>query len=208
MTKEEFASWVTSVGGTSKAARILDISPSQVSNYVHGYRNVGASVELKLKKILEQSDTPNVKPASNATIIPNDDVVWLPMYDRPVNAGKGIDIDNATEYRVMVLRSSVPHPDRSIVLKVSGDSMQGCGINEESLLICERVTQGDIDSYIGKIVVAGYDGAVYLKRLVKKGSKYYLHSETVPENKYPDIDLNTFTTWQILAVVVFFKTKL
>lgn len=59
MTQEEFATWVKSVGGTSKAAKILEIAPSQVSNYVHGYRNIGASIELKLKNFLEQSDIPN-----------------------------------------------------------------------------------------------------------------------------------------------------
>lgn len=139
-------------------------------------------------------------------ILSESDVVYIPYYERRVNAGMGIDIDNSTEYRALILRSSVPHPERSFAIKVNGDSMIAAGITENSLVICERIDEGSIELYVGKIVIAGYEGAAYIKRLVKKGSRYYLHSECIPKDKYPDLDLNPQAEWKLLAVVVFYKT--
>nr|MBU2747471.1 translesion error-prone DNA polymerase V autoproteolytic subunit [Acidithiobacillus montserratensis] len=92
----------------------------------------------------------------------------------------------------------VPHPENSFLLRVSGSSMQGAGIQDGDLLVVDR----SIRATDGRIVIAALDGEVTVKRLRRKGQRVML----VPENpEYPTIAVRpdqSFTVWGVVIFVV------
>lgn len=209
MNTEEFAEFVKEMGGVARAARLMGISQPQVSQLKNGGRSIGYAIEARVKQARElnrRGDAPHISnaalPPSNAVILSDSEVIMIPLYDRRVNAGRGVDTDGVSEFRMLLTRGSVPHPERSFAVKASGDSMISAGITDDSVLICERVDGGDIESFVGKMVIAGVDGAVYVKRLIKHRGKYYLRSEHPETGKYEDIDLSPHISFQIIATVV------
>lgn len=74
----------------------------------------------------------------------------------------------------------IGHKEATFLLRISGDSMQGAGIQEGDLVLVERGKEAKL----GDIVIAEVDGAWTIKRLIQKNGKSVLK----PENpKYPDI---------------------
>ncbi len=74
----------------------------------------------------------------------------------------------------------VPKPSQTIMLPVRGDSMMDAGICDGDIAIVDMARQGKA----GDIVVAKIDGEFTLKRLSKKGGKFFLK----PENRsYSDL---------------------
>lgn len=68
----------------------------------------------------------------------------------------------------------IANPVATFMMRVSGDSMIGAGINDKDVLIVDRSKE----PLSGKIVVAVLDGELTVKRLKKSGKGYLL----VPEN--------------------------
>jgi SOS regulatory protein LexA len=74
----------------------------------------------------------------------------------------------------------VPHPSRSVLITVKGDSMIDAGIHPGDVVVVEKKTTANI----GDIVVAIIDNAFTLKRLDREKGRIVLR----PENKaYPVI---------------------
>jgi DNA polymerase V len=67
-------------------------------------------------------------------------------------------------------RLLVPHPDATLLLRVSGDSMQGAGIRHGDLLVVDR----RLEPRPGQVVVALLDGAFTVKRLAAAGARRWL----------------------------------
>lgn len=81
---------------------------------------------------------------------------------------------------VSIDRYLVPHPSRTVLITVKGDSMTGAGICEGDVVIVEKRTTAHIDD----IVVAIIDNEFTVKRLRHEKGRFVLH----PENKaYPII---------------------
>ncbi len=74
----------------------------------------------------------------------------------------------------------IPHPNKSYLLKVIGDSMIDAGINEGDMVVFERTK----DPKPGDIVVALTEDGYTLKYLRKHGTQYYLEAAN---EHYPDI---------------------
>jgi repressor LexA len=74
----------------------------------------------------------------------------------------------------------IPHPSKTSLVRVKGDSMTGAGILDGDLAVVEWRT----DARPGEIVVALVDGELTLKYLARDQSGYYLR----PANDaYPEI---------------------
>jgi len=64
------------------------------------------------------------------------------------------------------------HPERTLLLRVCGDSMVGAGIRHGDLLVVDR----GITPRSGRIVVALLEGGFTLKRLVRRGPRWWLEA--------------------------------
>ena len=64
------------------------------------------------------------------------------------------------------------HPDRTLLLRVCGDSMVGAGIRHGDLLVVDR----GVAPRSGRIVVALLEGGFTLKRLVRRGPRWWLEA--------------------------------
>ncbi|MDR3548677.1 MAG: LexA family transcriptional regulator [Candidatus Pacebacteria bacterium] len=74
----------------------------------------------------------------------------------------------------------IPHPNRSYLLQVEGDSMIDAGIQEGDMVIFERTK----DAKPGDIVVALTENGYTLKYLRKRGGQLYLEAAN---EAYPEI---------------------
>jgi SOS regulatory protein LexA len=74
----------------------------------------------------------------------------------------------------------IPHPTKSYLLKVEGDSMIDAGIYEGDMVIFERSK----DAKPGDMVVALTEDGYTLKFLRKHGTQFYLEAAN---KRYPDI---------------------
>lgn len=88
----------------------------------------------------------------------------------------------------------VAHPEKSFMLKVTGESMTGAGIYEGDLVVATQKKEAKV----GDIVVALVDGENTIKRLVKgKDGKLYLKAENPEYN-----DIYALTELKVQGVVV------
>ena len=97
-----------------------------------------------------------------------------PLYLERISAGFPSPADDYIETALDLNTYLVRNPAATFMVKVSGDSMTGAGINDGDILVVDR--SGEPAS--GKIVVAVLDGELTVKRLVRKDGRILL----APEN--------------------------
>lgn len=83
----------------------------------------------------------------------------------------------------------------TVLLRVSGESMQGVGISHGDLLIVDR----GLEPRPGQIVVAYLDGGFTLKRLVAHQGRLRLEAA---HPAYPPLELDCFDGARIWAVAL------
>ncbi|MBP7206024.1 MAG: translesion error-prone DNA polymerase V autoproteolytic subunit [Candidatus Cloacimonetes bacterium] len=92
----------------------------------------------------------------------------------------------------------IKHPAATFFARVGGDSMTGCGIFPEDIVIVDR----SLEATNNKIVLARYDGEFTIKRLRIENGEYSL----VPENEsYPVLKINEeldFIVWGVVTAVI------
>ena len=69
-------------------------------------------------------------------------------------------------------RLLIPQPQRSLLLPVRGDSMNGAGIQDGDLLLVER----DSSPRNGAIVIAWLGDGFTVKRLQRRGERWWLEA--------------------------------
>ena len=90
----------------------------------------------------------------------------------------------------------VRNPPATFFMRVTGDSMIGCGIHNGDLLVVDR-SRAPASS---KVVVAVVDGELTIKRLVKRKDRQYL----CPENPaFPEIDITDKEEVSVWGVVTY-----
>lgn len=87
----------------------------------------------------------------------------------------------------------VQHPEKSFMLKVTGESMIDAGIYEGDLIVASQQKEAKI----GDIVVALVDGENTIKRLVKENGKLFLKAENSEYN-----DIYALSELKVQGVVV------
>lgn len=88
----------------------------------------------------------------------------IPLYASKVQAGFPSPADDYIEDKLDLNDHLIQHPAATFMVKATGDSMIGDGINEGDLLIVDR----KLEAVDGKVVVAAIDGYLTVKRLFKR----------------------------------------
>jgi len=97
----------------------------------------------------------------------------LPLCLQRIPAGFPSPADDYVEARLDLNQHLIRHPEASFFVRVKGDSMHGAGIYAGELLIVDRA----LKAADGRIVIAGIDGELTVKRLRLNGGKASLHPE-------------------------------
>lgn len=106
------------------------------------------------------------------------------FFERPlahsVRAGAPSPAADAPPDALSIDRHLIPHPSRTVLITVKGDSMTGAGICEGDVVIVEK----RVTANVGDIVIAIIDNEFTVKRLRREKGRMVLQ----PENKaYPTI---------------------
>ena len=106
---------------------------------------------------------------------------WL--IEQGISAGFPSPADDFKEIRISLDKELVKNEEATFYAIVSGDSMQGAGLENGDLLIIDR----SIEPSNNKIAVCFIDGEFTVKRIKIESKKLYL----IPENKkYSPIEIN------------------
>lgn len=117
----------------------------------------------------------------------------FPLYASRVPAGFPSPADDYVDQR-LDLNDLVERPAATFFVKVTGDSMTGASIQDGDLLVVDR----SLPPTDGKIVIAGVNGELTVKRLSLKGGEVWL----MPENPaYPPLQLKEGLDCVIWGVV-------
>lgn len=98
----------------------------------------------------------------------------LPVCGESVQAGFPSPADDWLEDSIDLNQHFIRNPAATILMRVSGDSMRDAGILHGDVVAVDRSLQPKP----GRIVVAAIDGEFTIKRLSRRGQKWFL----LPEN--------------------------
>jgi DNA polymerase V len=121
-----------------------------------------------------------------------------PLYLERISAGFPSPADDYIETALDLNTYLVRNPAATFMVRVSGDSMTGAGINDGDILVVDRSEE----PVPGRIVVAVLDGELTVKRLVRKDGQILL----APENpRYKPIAVaaeQDLHVWGVVSGVV------
>ena len=124
---------------------------------------------------------------------------WL--IDQGISAGFPSPADDFKEIRISLDKELVKNEEATFYARVSGDSMQGAGLENGDLLIIDR----SIEPSNNKIAICFVDGEFTVKRIKIESKKVYL----IPENKkYSPIEINEENELVIWGIVTYVIKKL
>jgi DNA polymerase V len=122
----------------------------------------------------------------------------IPLVLSNAPAGFPSPADDYIENTLDLNEYLIDNPVATFMMRVSGDSMVGAGINHKDVIIVDRSKE----PLPGKIVVAVLDGELTVKRLEKSHKGYVL----VPENpRYQPIviqDQQELAIWGVVTGIV------
>jgi DNA polymerase V len=117
-----------------------------------------------------------------------------------VSAGFPSPADDFKELRISIDQEVVRNEEATFYARVSGESMQGAGLDDGDLLVIDR----SMEPQDNKIAVCYIDGAFTVKRLKVKVDCIYL----MPENKnYKPIKVSEEDQLQIWGIVTYVVKK-
>ena len=106
-----------------------------------------------------------------------------PLVQEGISAGFPSPADDFKEFRISIDREVVKNEEATFYARVSGESMQGTGLDDGDLLVIDR----SLEPQDNKIAVCFIDGEFTVKRLKVEENCVYL----MPENpKYQPIKVN------------------
>jgi DNA polymerase V len=124
---------------------------------------------------------------------------WL--IEQGISAGFPSPADDFKELRISLDKELVKNEEATFYARVSGDSMQGAGLENGDLLIIDR----SIEPSNNKIAVCFIDGEFTVKRIKIESKKIQL----IPENKkYSPIEINEENELIIWGIVTYVIKKL
>ena len=122
----------------------------------------------------------------------------LYLAQEKISAGFPSPADDFKELRISIDQEVVRNEDATFYARVSGESMQGAGLDDGDLLVIDR----SMEPKNGKIAVCCIDGEFTVKRLKVVEDGVFL----IPENpKYQPIKVteeNELIIWGIVTYVV------
>jgi len=112
------------------------------------------------------------------SFVPTDSFFTQKVYES-VKAGFPSPWDEENAHNIDIDTYLISHPESTIMIKVSGDSMIDAGIHTGDIVVVDKGMNAKVDH----IVVAEVDREFTLKYLKKDNKGYYLHAGN---SKYPD----------------------
>ena len=125
----------------------------------------------------------------------------IPLSLTEVMAGFPSPADDFLESSLDLNDYLVTNPPSTFLVRVSGDSMLGCGILPGDILVVDR----SLNAEHGKIIVAVIDGEMTVKRLMKGAKGWFLQAEN---RRYRPIRIGEKSELSIWGVVVAVLRKL
>ncbi len=122
----------------------------------------------------------------------------LPLYSTKVAAGHPTFADDHIDALVDLNEHLIKNPLSTFLVKVSGKSMIDAGIDENDILIVDRVIQ----PAHGNIVIAAIDGQLTVKRLHKKNNQLILIAENEAFKPIKINEGNEFFIWGVVTNVI------
>ena len=120
------------------------------------------------------------------------------LANESVSAGFPSPADDFKELRISIDKEVVKNETATFYARVSGESMQGAGLDDGDLLVIDR----SLEPEDNKIAICFIDGEFTVKRLKVEKDCVYL----VPENpKYQSIKVtedNELVIWGVVTYVV------
>lgn len=122
----------------------------------------------------------------------------IPFIESVVKAGFPSPAEDFTELSIDLNMELLKNPSSTFFCRVSGDSMQGVGINDGDLLVIDK----SLEPRDGKIAVCYIDGEFTLKKIKIEKDCCWL----IPSNeKYKAIKVtndNDFIVWGIVTYAI------
>ena len=119
-----------------------------------------------------------------------------PLLGNEVPAGFPSPAQDYIEENLDLNEHLISHPSATYFVKVEGYSMIEAGIYPEDILIVDRA----VEATHKKIVIAIVDGELTVKRLYKKGGKWFL----APENpEFESLEITRDRNFHIWGVVIY-----
>ena len=118
----------------------------------------------------------------------------LPRMRWPVQAGFPSPAEDDQDGAIDLNELLAPHPEATFLLRVSGHSMSGAGIDDGDVLVVDRA----LEPTHGRVVIAVLDGEFTVKRLHRRGAVVRLEAA---HTDYPPITLGDGQELQVWGVV-------
>lgn len=122
----------------------------------------------------------------------------LPLYSSKITAGQPGMIDDPIETLIDLNEHLIKNPLATFLVKATGKSMIDAGINENDILIVDRIIQPTH----GKIIIAAIDGQLTVKRLHKKNNELILFPENKAFKPIKISEENEFLIWGVVTNVI------
>ena len=145
---------------------------------------LGFASKSAVKKVLERLEgTGMLERTSDGDWAPSERFFDRAIATQPVPAGMPISADSDVHEQITIDRFLIQQPNKTVLIRVKGDSMVNAGIHDGDLAVVERKTEATQ----GDIVVAVVDDQFTLKTLARDKDGYHL----LPANpNYPVIRPN------------------
>jgi len=122
----------------------------------------------------------------------------LPLSMSEVMAGFPSPADDFLESSLDLNDYLVSNPPSTFLVRVSGESMLGCGIFPGDILVVDR----SLNAEHGKIIVAVLDGEMTVKRLVKEAKGWFLQAENRRFRSIRIGEKSELTVWGVVVAVI------
>jgi DNA polymerase V len=126
----------------------------------------------------------------------SDTYLELPLYSTPVRAGFPSPADDHLDKKIDLNEYMIQNPSSTFFVRVQGDSMQDCNINDGDLLVVDKA----LEPHNGDIIVGIVNGEFTVKCLSKKGKQVFLQ----PANaRYAPIEITEGMDFMVWGVVIY-----
>ncbi len=159
-----------------------------------GGKKIGAGRKCRFNQSTKVIRVPETMVNNVYSFIENQQEMSLPLYSCSVQAGFLSPADDYIDSKLNLNDHLIKRPASTFFIRVSGRSMEGCGIWDGDILIVNR----SLKAKHNKIVVAVLDNELTIKRYMIKDGKILL----VPENPdFDSIEINEASNVNIWGVV-------